>query len=72
MERIDDSDIGDVGFNLTFWSYGRSGEILGWKERFRWIWNIIRTGKPWTDGISINNDQAKEIIEHINKHLSKE
>lgn len=58
-------------FNLTFWTYGRSNEILSWKERLRWMWNIFRTGKPWSDGIIIDDDQAKQITTYINKHLLK-
>jgi hypothetical protein len=60
----------DEGFNLTFWSLGRSSKKLCWKERWRWIWNILRTGNPWADGIIINNEQAKRIVEYINKHLT--
>ncbi len=60
------------GFNLTFWSLGRSSNKLCWRERLRWIWNIIRTGNPWADGIIINNEQAKHIVNYINKYLPKE
>lgn len=62
----------DEGFNLTFWSLGRSSNKLCWRERWRWIWNILRTGNPWADGIIINDKQAKEIADYINKHLPKE
>lgn len=59
----------DKGFYLSFWTYARKAEKLCWKERIRWIWNIIKTGNPWSDSIIINNEQAKEITEYINKHL---
>lgn len=59
-------------FNLTFWSCGRNDQTLSWRERWRWIWNILRTGSPWSDGIIIDNEQAKEIVNYINKHLPKE
>ena len=75
IERFyDDWDNGphEEGFNLAFWSLGRRNEILCWRERWRWIWNIIRTGNPWSDGIIVSNGQAKEISEYINKHLQKE
>ena len=62
----------DEGFNLTFWNYGRNDNTLCWRERLRWIWNIFCTGKPWADGIIIENEQAKEITNYINKHLPKE
>lgn len=74
LERFVDNWTGghDEGFNLTFWNCGYNNNILCWRERWNWIWNIIRTGKPWSDGVIINNEQAKEIVNYINKHLSKE
>lgn len=60
------------GFNLTFWRYIRQDVILNWHERLRWMWRIFRTGNPWTDGIMISNEQAKTIVDYINKHLPKE
>lgn len=63
----------DEGFYLNFWSLGRSSErLLSWRERIKWIWTIIRKGSVESDSIIINNSQAKEISEYINKHLSKE
>lgn len=59
-------------FYLSCWKYGRNCNILSWKERCRWIWNIVITGNPWADDVIINNKQAKQIIEYINKHLPKE
>ena len=61
----------DKGFNLSFWICGRRNNILGWKERWRWIWNILKTGKPWSDGIIINDEQSVEIIKFFKKHLVK-
>ena len=34
----------DKGFNFSIWNYGHTGNIKGWKERFRWCWHILRTG----------------------------
>ena len=62
----------DQGFNLTVWTYGRVSEKLCWRERIRWAWNIIKTGCPWADGVMIDNNQAKEMVEYINQHLPKE
>jgi hypothetical protein len=67
IERSDDNE-----FNLTFWHYSRQDTILGWRERLRWIWRIFRTGNPWSDGIIISDEQAKTIVNYINKHLPKE
>jgi len=62
----------DEGFYLTFWSYGRINNVLTLKERLRWVWNILKTGNPWSDGIIIDDTQAREILKHINSHLNKQ
>lgn len=72
IERYCDTPVYDEGFYVTIWSYGRNSNILGWKERFRWIWKIFRTGSPWADSVILNNEQAKQIINYINQHLPKE
>lgn len=67
--EIEYDDDFDDSFCIALWSRGRQGEILSWRDRIRWIWNIIRTGNPWSDSIIINKTKAKEIINYINKHL---
>lgn len=62
----------EKGFNLATWERGRGGKTLCWRERWRWIWNILRTGKLWADDVIINDEQAKEIADYINKYLPKE
>ena len=62
----------EKGFNLVTWERGRDGKILCWRERWRWIWNILRTGQLWADDIIIDDKQAKQIADYINKHLPKE
>lgn len=75
IERFEDhwgDGKSEIGFNLVIWERGRDGKILCWRERFRWIWNILRTGKLWADDVIINDKQAKEIADYINKYLPKE
>jgi hypothetical protein len=61
----------EKGFNLSYWNMGRDN-ILCWKDRLKWIWRIFQTGNPFSDGVMINDKQAKEIADYINKHLPKE
>lgn len=75
IERFNDSQPGecysDEGFNIALWVNSFNYK-LRWSERFRWIWHIIKTGTPWSDSVILSNEQSKQIINYINKHLSKE
>lgn len=70
-DRWGDSNV-EKGFNFSVWKRGRNAKTLCWKERLRWIWNILSTGKLWADDIIINDVQAKEIVKYINKYIPKE
>lgn len=63
----------DNGFNFTIWNYSRNGsKIRGWKEKFRWCWNIIKTGNPWADCIIATNNDARGVAKFILENLPKE
>ena len=59
----------DKGFNITCWHYGHDGNIRGFKERLRWCWHILKTGKPWADSIIVTDEKAKEIANFITSKL---
>lgn len=61
----------DEGFNFAVWERGTSGKTLCWRERFRWCWNILKTGKPWADDIIATNEQAHSVAEFILQNLPK-
>jgi len=72
VERYDYKD-GDEGFNIVIWNRGHDGnKIRGWKEKFRWCWDILTTGKPWADSIIATNNDAKELANFILQTLPKE
>jgi hypothetical protein len=62
----------DEGFNVVCWHYGHDGNIRGWREKFRWCWHILKTGKPWADSIIATNEDARGIAEFILKNLPNE
>lgn len=61
----------DEGFYIALWLQHFNYKLC-WRERFRWIWNIFRTGVPWADNVLITNDQAKQLKQYIEQHLPKE
>jgi hypothetical protein len=59
-------------YYLTIWSSGFKREKLSWYDRIRWIWNILKTGNPWSDMFIINESTRKEIVEFLdNKNVEK-
>lgn len=62
----------DTGFNFTVWNRGRHGKVMTWKERFRWCWNILKTGSPWADDIIATNKDARGLAIFILKNLPSE
>lgn len=51
--------------NVALWHYGNYTEKLGWRERIRWCWSIIRKGLPWTDAVSMSPSEARRFAETI-------
>ena len=45
---------------------------LGWREKVRWCWNILRNGKLWADNIVVSPEQAKQVADFINQHLQND
>lgn len=53
-------------FYFNCWELGRNNDnIMGYKERLRWCWNIIKTGNPFADSISLSKEQVKDIINFL-------
>jgi len=53
---------------LTYFSVyetAYTGGKLSWYERIRWCWNIILTGKPYTDSFVLNNNKSKELAKFL-------
>ena len=64
---------GEAGVNFTVWEYGRDGKkIRSWKEKFRWCWNIIKTGMPWADDIIVTNKEARGLASFILQNVPTE
>jgi hypothetical protein len=51
---------------MAQWHYASSSSPLPFKERLRWIWRILTTGKPWTDSVLLD----KKEIEQLKNYLS--
>ena len=50
---------------LSIWTYGHNN-VMGWRERLRWCWRILRTGNPWGDHVILTHQKMQEIINFYN------
>ena len=60
VEKFDDEEV-----CLSLFERGLSGRTLGWSERLRWCWQILRYGKPWSDFIILNAENQKKLKEFL-------
>lgn len=68
VERYNEGN-SDEGFNFTIWEQGLNIPALTWREKFRWCWRILTSGKPWADHIVATNKHACEIANFILENL---
>lgn len=58
-------------FDMSFWQQGFH-RPMGWRERLRWIWRVLRTGNPWSDYVVLSPKKAKEIADFINQNINEQ
>lgn len=57
------TDVDEFGVDVSFWRYGNTPS--NWRYRLRHIWQIIRTGTPYTDFVSLDRSTARELGKHL-------
>ncbi len=73
MMSYENEDNGIPSIDMAFFKHGFSDarQPLTFKERCRWCWNIIRKGRPFLDGVMLNQNIAKELAEDLLKFTNK-
>ena len=49
---------------FSYWQRYLDGR-LGFKERLRWAWRILRTGNPWADHITLDQEDKEKLINFL-------
>ena len=62
--------------DLAFFTHGfNSSKQLGWFQRLKWSWYILRKGTIWNDMVILNQDHAgklgKDLLEFSQKRKEK-
>jgi hypothetical protein len=54
---------------LTFWDLGTHRDSrLSIKDKIRWIFNLLKTGQPYPDGIILDTIEAEKLGKSLIKH----
>jgi len=61
-------DSEDDTTSLAFWQLGDCGYRLGWIERFRWIKQIIKGKRPYTDMVILDKKERTNLIRALQEH----
>lgn len=62
-----DPDDLDFGLNVSILEKGG----IPWRDKLRWIWQIIRHGSPFSDAILLNNDGVTKLIDFGREYHEK-
>ena len=57
----DEEDLGWLEFAIGYWSLSR----MGWRERVRAAWRILKTGKGWEDDLLFDAAEARRLGEWL-------
>ena len=61
----------DDCIDMAFFQYGQVNIKWSWKMRWHFIWHLIRTGRAYTDMVSLSPKVAKHLAHHILYLLDK-
>ena len=64
-----DADSYYNSIDLSFWQLGSYLFKYSIKNRFLFAWNIITTGRVYSDMISLNRDETQKLIEALKQSL---
>ncbi len=63
-----DYDEEDDTTSLAFWQLGEYNYRLGWRERLRWIIQIVKGKRPFTDMVILDKKERSNLIEALQEH----
>jgi len=63
-----DYDQDDNLTSLAFWQLGDGSYKIGWKDKFRWIKQILKGNRPYTDMVMLNAAERAALINALKEH----
>lgn len=56
---------------LAMFSYGKFGNSLGFREKLRYCWKVLKTGRPFEDEVMLRQDTARELANALLEFANK-
>ena len=63
-----DYDPEDNLYYFSYWAPGLSNRKLGWKEKLRYCWQVIRKGKAFEDELILTQSGVDTLVAFLNKN----
>jgi hypothetical protein len=64
LELKHDNEYG--GIEITIWDRSPKVYPFSFKERLRWCWHILKTGKPWADYYILQPSDIPKVTTYLN------
>jgi len=65
-KELDDSELYHPEITVAYWEEGfYTGKKLGLKQKLRYMWHVLVTGKPWNDMVVLDTATARKLGEHL-------
>jgi hypothetical protein len=71
MNAAKTMDTIDISFIRIFRLGKYKNNELSLKEKLRYCWNVIKTGRPFEDEILLRQETAKELANHLLEFANK-
>lgn len=62
LTRFEDDD---EDLYVAMWEDRHYGGRVPWRQRWRHIWRVIRTGRPYEDEVVLNRQAAQDVARFI-------
>lgn len=62
---IVDHDDEDKQFYFVIWEYGQKGSQLGWWDRLRHCWKMLKSGFPYEDQTILCTEEAERLANDL-------
>jgi len=58
---------GEEELYLSFFSQGINPKRFNWKDKLRYIWNVLKNSKPFEDELVLNKHSVAKLKKILNK-----
>lgn len=61
----------DDTYYFAYWKSGFNPTDMDWRERLRYCWHVLRTGKAYTDELILSAEDVEELTKFLSDQNDK-